>query len=398
MSTFFLACAGLLLLSGLFYLLPRRWRGPVIDDPEQANLEWYRLRQRELAELGDEQLEQDAKLRLLEDTGQGEAVPAVQLGGQGFPVWLLFPLVAVMASALYYFLGSASDVEISKRLQEISETTSPQEMSALVEAIETRSAQRPGNLHYVALLGRFYMGQEDYIRAREVYRQLAIEAPDDAQAMAYAAQADFLASGRQLSEQARMQAEQALAVDPHQRTALGLLGMASFEQGLYRAAIEYWQRLLAMEAPGSESAQMIDSVIAMAQEKLGETDPAKGDAEPPLVVTAGVTVSVRFPDGAQYNPGDTVFVLARDAATESRMPIAVQRLQAQQLPLTLRLDDGNSMAGQKLSETRSVLVVVQVSPGGTPGEAGATFLGEAGPLEPSASTDPVEVVLQARNI
>jgi len=398
-TTFFLACAGLLLLSGVFYLLPRRWQGPVIDDPEQANLEWYRLRQRELAELGDEQLEQDAKLRLLEDAGQGEAVPAIQPGGQGFPVWVLLPLVAVMASGLYYFLGSVTDVEISKRLQGISEATSAEEMSTLVEAIEARSAQRPGNLHYVALLGRFYMGQEDYIRAREVYRQLAIEAPDDAQAMAYAAQADFLASGRQLSEQARMQAEQALAVDPHQRTALGLLGMASFEQGLYRAAIEYWQRLLAMETPGSESAQMINSVVAMAQEKLGETAPPVEGAvtAAPAVATAGVTVSVRFPDGAQYNPGDTVFVLARNAETDSRMPIAVQRLQAQQLPLTLRLDDGNSMAGQKLSETDSVLVVVQVSPGGTPGEAGATFLGEAGPLEPSASTEPVEVLLQAPN-
>jgi cytochrome c-type biogenesis protein CcmH len=137
----------------------------------------------------------------------------------------------------------------------------------------------------------------------------------------------------------------------------------------------------------------------MAQEKLGEAAPVVEGVEPaPAEMTAGVTVSVRFPEGAQYNPGDTVFVLARNADSDSRMPIAVQRLQAQQLPLTLRLDDGNSMAGQKLSETPSVLVVVQVSPGGTPGEAGATFLGQAGPLPPTASTDPVEVVLQARNI
>lgn len=403
MSLFLLACAGLLLFSALFYALPRRWQGPVIDDPEQANLEWYRLRQRELAELGDEELEQDAKLRLLEDSQAAVPVHTVEQGGGSFPVWLLLPLVAVMASALYYFLGAAPDVEISKRLQGMSELSSADEMSALVEAIEKRSAQRPANLHYVALLGRFYMGQEDYIRAREVYRQLAIEAPDDAQAMAYAAQADFLASGRKLSDQARMQAEQALAVDPHQRTALGLLGMASFEQGLYRAAIEYWQRLLAMETPGSESAQMIGSVIAMANEKLGEALPsgdaiAQSEAATAAVATPGVTVSVGFPEGAQFSPGDTVFVLARNAETESRMPIAVQRLQAGQLPLTLRLDDANSMAGQKLSETASVMVVVQVSPGGTPGEAGATFLGQAGPLAPSASTEPVAVVLAPHNI
>lgn len=396
MSAFLLACAGLIILSSLFFLWPWRGQHAELEDPEAANLAWFKLRQQELAEAGDDELERDAQLRLLEDTQQTSATEP-QLAEQGFPSWLLVPVVAIAASALYYFLGAAADVEISKRLQSMSEQTPPEVMSTLVEDIERRSAQRPANLHYVALLGRFYMGQEDYIRARETYRQLAKEAPGDAQALAYAAQADFLAAGRTLSDQARMQAEQALAVDPHQRTALGLLGMASFEQGSYRAAIEYWERLLAMEPPGSESAQMIGGVIAMARERLGQA-PAVAEAAPAVTTSAGVSVSVRFPEGATFAPSDTVFVLARNAESGSRMPIAVQRLQAGQLPITLRLDDASSMAGQKLSETDSVLIVVQVSPGGTPGEAGATYLGQAGPLQPSSATEPVDVVLEPQNI
>jgi cytochrome c-type biogenesis protein CcmH len=78
------------------------------------------------------------------------------------------------------------------------------------------------------------------------------------------------------------------------------------------------------------------------------------------------------------------------------MPIAVQRLQAQQLPVILRLDDSNSMAGQKLSDTESVIVVVQVSPSGAPGEAAATWLGQVGPLAPSSDTSPREILLQPR--
>ncbi|MBP6699638.1 MAG: cytochrome C biogenesis protein, partial [Halioglobus sp.] len=96
-------------------------------------------------------------------------------------------------------------------------------------------------------------------------------------------------------------------------------------------------------------------------------------------------------------PTDTVFILARNAASDSRMPIAVQRLQAAQLPVTLRLDDNNSMAGQKLSDTESVVVIVQVSPSGAPGEAAATWLGEAGPLAPSSDTSPLEILLQPRS-
>jgi cytochrome c-type biogenesis protein CcmH len=66
------------------------------------------------------------------------------------------------------------------------------------------------------------------------------------------------------------------------------------------------------------------------------------------------------------------------------------------LPLTLRLDDSNSMAGQKLSAAESVVVVVQVSPDGTPGEASATWLGQLGPLAPSTDTEARDIVLSPR--
>jgi cytochrome c-type biogenesis protein CcmH len=108
---------------------------------------------------------------------------------------------------------------------------------------------------------------------------------------------------------------------------------------------------------------------------------------------AGVTVQVSAPANADIAPTDTVFILARNAESDSRMPIAVQRLTASQLPVTLRLDDGNSMAGQKLSQTASVIVAVQVSPGGQPGAANATWLGEVGPVAPSADSEPLRIVL-----
>ena len=282
---------------------------------------------------------------------------------------------------------------MTRQLQSLDENSTPEQMQALMVAIEQRAQPRPDNLHYTALLGRYYMGQQDYARAAQVYEDLSRNSPQDAQALAYAAQARYLAAGRSLSDTARMRAEQALAIDPHQRTALGLLGMASYEQGQYRAAIEYWQRLVAMEPPGSETARMIEGIISQAREKIGEPS-----APQEALATAGlgVTVSVSLPEGAAIGPGDTVFVLARNAESDSRMPIAVQRLQGAQLPLQLRLDDSNSMAGQKLSDVDTVVVVVQVSPDGRPGEANATWVGQAGPLVPAAGGEPVEIVLQPR--
>ena len=394
MTTFILACGGLILFSGLFYLFPRQRPGGADEDLARANLEWFRLRQAELEEEGSDQLKEDAQVRLLEDEQQGTATVAAPVaGGRRFPLWLLLPLMAVASGGIYYVLGAAPDVMITRQLESLNENNSPQDMENLIAAIEVRSAQRPDNLHYTALLGRYYMGQQDYTRAARTYGELAEDSPEDAQALAFAAQAAYLAAGRKLSDEARMRAEQALAINPHQRTALGLLGMASFEQQKYRAAVEYWERLLAMETPGSDNARMIASVIASAREKLGESPAPPVAAATPDSGGPGVTVRVTLPEQAAVNPSDTVFVLARSAASDSRMPIAVQRLSASQLPITLRLDDSNSMAGQKLSETESVVVVVQVSPQGRPGEANATWLGSAGPLAPSLEEVPLNIIL-----
>jgi cytochrome c-type biogenesis protein CcmH len=403
LTLFIVSCAVLLLLSGLFYLFPRRRTGGADEELESANIEWYRLRQAELAEEGADALQDDARLRLLEDEQQaGAAASPAPVASGSFPGWVLLPVVALLSSMLYYQLGAAPDVLISRQLEALETSDDPARTAALINAIQERVDQRPGNLDYVALLGRYYMGQQNYAQAAETYAELARQAPEDAFALAYAAQAEYLAAGRQLSERAKMWAEQALAIQPHQRTALGLLGMASFEQQQYREAIGYWERLLVTEQPGSESANMITGVIEAARQRLGEAgDTAVVAAHTPqagaAVAGAGVTVRVALPEGAQVAPSDTVFVLARNAASDSRMPIAVQRLQAGQLPVTLRLDDSNSMAGQKLSDTESVVVVVQVSPDGRPGEAGATWLGQAGPLAPSAELEPLEILLQPRS-
>jgi cytochrome c-type biogenesis protein CcmH len=399
LTTFILACAGLVLLSSLFYLFPRVRPGASEEDLAQANLEWYRVRREELAAEGDEALQEDARLRLLED--EPPRVSSHSDPKQKFPVWILLPLIALFAGGLYYFLGSAPDVVITQQLQAMQGDTPPEQMRKLIGDVEARSAQRPDNLHYRALLGRYYMAQEDYAQAAQSYGAIAEAVPEDAQALAFAAQAEYLAAGRKLSDRARLQAEQALAKDPQQRTALGLLGMASFEQQQYRAAIEYWQRLLALEPAESESGQMIAQVIETARQRLVEADPAAAatlaaDAPAAASPGLGVTVRVSAPDGADIAPTDTVFILARNADSGSRMPIAVQRLTGAQLPVTLRLDDSNSMAGQKLSEAASVIVAVQVSADGRPGEDNARWLGQAGPVAPAASEAPLDLVLQPK--
>ncbi len=406
MSFFYLGCACLVLLSACFYLWPSRRRSAADGDLREANVDWYRLRSAEL-ENEEDVLRDEAKLRLLEDEvdvrpPRADATQPIPSGGSadGFPTWLLLPLVALLSTGLYYYLGAWPDVVITRQLDSLNSASGAVDVEGLISQMERRSKARPDNLHYRALLARHHMEQGEFAQAAQLYDGLAQVLPSDAYILAAAAQSDYLANNRTLNDAARLRAEQALAADPQQRTALGLLGMASFEQQDFRAAIHYWERLVAVEPPGTEGRALMMDVIARARENLGLDDagrgqgpasatPAPASASSPDTASVpgdgvGVTVRMLLPPGVQLNPGHTVFVLARDSASGSRMPIAVQRFEARNLPAQVRLDDSNSMAGRKLSATAEIVVAVQVSVDGRPGEASARWLGESAPIAPSA--------------
>jgi cytochrome c-type biogenesis protein CcmH len=396
-TEFYLAAAGLLLLAALFVVFPRWFsRGERHLNERGANLDWYATREAELAgEAESAALLEEARLRLLEDEVDGLTEPGD--GQQSWRPWWLLPPLAALAALLYVQLGGMPDVLITRDLQSLGESSTEEDYRAVLMDVEQRARQRPGNLHYQAMLGRYYMDEGDYGRARDLYLALVDSAPEDAMAHALAAQAAYLAAGRVLDDRSQVLAEQALALDPHQPTALGLLGMVAFENRQYRAAIDYWRRLLAREPPGSQTAQMIGGVIARAEAALGEAPPAAtGESAVPAAGGVGVAVRVELAEGTSAGPDDTVFVFARDPASGSRMPIAVKRLRVADLPVSLYLDDAASMAGQKISALENVLVLARISPRGQPGEEFASHQGQLGPVTPTAQAAERTLVLEPK--
>jgi len=257
----FFAGACLLLLVAAAVLLRRRVQAPRAADADDPNLAWYRSRSEELED-ADPQLVEEARLRLLEDGVEAGAYRSDTRRGRlsTIAVWML---LAVGAGVVYWQTGALEDVLIYRQLENIRPEDGEAARVALLGRIARRSEARPDNLQYLGLLGRLYMAGEDFGAAAEAYGRLAQAAPEDPQALAMAAQARFLAADRVLDPTAQLYAERALAVDPRQRTALGLLGMASFERGAYAAATNYWERLLAMEDPASPAYEMLDGVVGI---------------------------------------------------------------------------------------------------------------------------------------
>ncbi|MGH8712422.1 MAG: c-type cytochrome biogenesis protein CcmI/CycH, partial [Casimicrobiaceae bacterium] len=88
---------------------------------------------------------------------------------------------------------------------------------------------------------------------------------------------------------------------------------------------------------------------------------------------------------AKVAPTDTVFIFAR-AAAGPRMPLAVLRVPAADLPKDFRLDDSMSMApGVKLSSAGEVVVEARVSRSGNALPQSGDLFGRSAPTKPGGS-------------
>lgn len=379
MIDYFWIAAGALLLGAIVWvtMLPRYWQR---DYPAETNEDWLRLRQRELA--GESaQLQQDAALRLIED-GIVDELPSSMdsVIPSKAAQWAGIVILTLSVVLLYQRLGGWEDVNIARALSDV-ERAQPADIIALISRIETRAEARPANADYALLLGEYYLSGNDPAAAFEYFDRLVVMGATAPEILGKAAQAEFLANDRQLSATARARAEQALAVNTAEPAALATLGMAAFEEADFRAAVKYWERLQALEPPGSPGYTMLAQIIERARVALGEAPSLLADDSPEAPSAApagslGVDVMVRPSEGAPVPPaGSVVFVLARAAGAEQGMPIAVSRVQAERWPLAVRLDDRQSMAGQLISEVEAVSIEVQVSIDGQPGRDNALYWG-----------------------
>ena len=395
MTAFYGAMSLLTVLAIGLLLVPRwqqrRWQG-------ESNLDWLALRQGELSDVVGEDrqaLSRDAELRILDESSGAESEQVLPNGGtfaggrRG--VLLLIAVVVIAPILLYFNLGAIEDVRIAEALEGMQDA-SPAEVQRLLNDIEERSAAKPGNVEYLSLLGEYYTAQNAHVRALEIYEQLLLEFPESAELLARAAQAEYLKGERQLTDRARRRAEAALAINPEQRSALGTLGMAAFEAGQYARALQYWEQLLAFEAPGTPGYQMLTTIIAEARTRGGLADaPAVSPIEAEPSLSVGVTVTVAMPEGVTAQ--GTVFVIARPSGGAQRMPTAAVRRSASELPFSVRLDDTSSMAGQKISALSLIDVEVQLSETGQPGRANASWLANAANIEPTEDAK-IQLVLE----
>lgn len=303
--------------------------------------------------------------RLLDEAGGADASPAVAAPrSPRWPAVVVALMTPIGAAALYWQVGTpeAFSPQVSQATPD--EPVSPEALEAMVAKVMQRLEKEPDNAEGWAMLARVHYVSGKFPEAVAAYEKLAALQPDNADVLADYADALAMNQGKNFEGMPMQLVRQALRINPAQWKALAMAGSEAFGREDYPAAVDYWQRLLAVAPPDSPAAQKIQGSIDEARLAGSLSGTVRGI--PPKTAGGSVTGTVALsPSLAEkVRPDDSVFVFARPA-DGSRMPVAVVRSKASELPLTFSLDDSRSMAPtSKISSLAEVVVSARISRSG----------------------------------
>jgi cytochrome c-type biogenesis protein CcmH len=364
------------------------------------------------------ELKLELEKNLLEDSENAlKKVRIFNRGGNGgensnLYIGLIVVAIPIMAIGLYYLLGNKSGWELKALIEEqarlehqlLADNASTTTLDALnqhnrmlVAKLEDHAVKHPEDLESKVLFARNAMGIGEYDKAIEAYQQILEKEPQAAQMMAELAQAVFSKADNRAVPVVGMLAQRALSIQPNNAMALGTMGLFHYQNGQYRDAIKFWQQALNVYSPDSPNARALHNGITQAQARLtaqseqeqgGEQAQAatSNEAESSASATgSSIKVAVSLAKAVPFKPSDTIFIYAR-AWKGAKVPLAIARISASQLPLTIELNDTMSMApGMTLSSAETVEVVARLSTSGNAIAQAGDWQVTLGPVKPRST-------------
>jgi cytochrome c-type biogenesis protein CcmH len=404
--------AALLAVVALAFVLPpllRRRGGLSAEERDEANATLYR---NELVELErdlaagtvSEAAYRDARLelerRLLEDVadspGDRGSLPA-QAAPRSLAV-TVGVLVPVIALSGYLAIGNPRALDpVARTAPESSHTATPEQFAAMVEKLAARMETKPDDAEGWAMLARSYAVLGQFDKALPAYERVTKLSPDNPGLLADYADTLAQARGRTLAGEPHALVKRALELDPKHLKALALAGSAEFEARNFAGAVAYWERILPL---AQDNADFTRSVVASIDEarQLGRLPSAPAVSAAPAAAAApgkaiSGTVTIAPALAKQVSPGDTLFVFARPA-DGSRMPLAILRATAGELPYRFTLDDTHAMSpNARLSGQSSVVIAARISKSGGATPQPGDLQGASQPLAPGVTG--LEIVIDS---
>jgi cytochrome c-type biogenesis protein CcmH len=305
---------------------------------------------------------------------------------RGYPVAiaiaLLLPLAAIV---LYRLVGTPAALVPGAQTAQQAPADHGADMEQAIAKLADKLKQNPDDAEGWTLLGRAYEATQRFEQARDALKHaydLAKGDPDVA--VAYAEALALSSPTRRIEGEPRQILDTALKAAPDNQRGLWLLGISEYQGKQYDTAIATWKHLIAVLPKDSDIGPSVQQQIARAEaERDGKPLPAEEPPEANAAATDVAAATAPAPasaseSGAQLHvevaldpklagklaPGDVLFVYAK-AASGPPMPLAIQRMDAGKLPVTVTLTDGMGMLpSMKLSQFPQVVIGARVSKSG----------------------------------
>ena len=410
MLGFWIVCA-LLILVALIIVLPSLLaeKPPPDLDYRKVNRALYDQKLTELDrdldnDLIDEEQHEIARRdlqRALIDDASGRQEQTLKTSNKILPaiITLAIPAVAVLTYLqLDNGLPSLSP-EFQARLQTRQNGQMPS-MEEAIAALEEKLKQDPTNLDGWLMLGRSYFMLEKYDLAADAYAKATeITQGADADVLVNYGEARGFAMEQKFDTDTLQLFSKALRIDPDHQKGLWYAGLAAFQLKNYTDTIGYWERLIQqLPAAQQQVRSALQASLKEAREKAAiETTKGMSQAEDQAVrlptepVGTAVTVNVSLAEQLRdrVTATDTLFIYAR-ARLGPKMPVALVRMTAADLPVTVTLDDSVAMIpGVNLSGVEQLEVIARISKSGRAAMQSGDLYGSVYPVstDDGASVD-----------
>ena len=396
--TLFWVVAGIFIVAALLFILPTLLRNKGSDtgvERDSTNVSIYQDQISELDNdlrndiLNQEQYNQskyELQQRMMLDMPEESSISVAKINSKrsiATPVALIL-LIPVLAISLYLLLGNTKALLPQPAAEQMelvdgaltSEDDGHQEISSMVDSLVKRLEKEPDDLEGWNMLGRTYAIMGRFNEARDIYAKLLAKSPDSPEALVNYADIYAMTQDGSLMGKPVELINKALSIDPKNPKALALAGTAKFEQGEFKQAAVYWEELLAIIPAESKLAQSVSGSIRQAKSlasnnqenvlitKQQSPESDKNIANKGSSPTISGVVNISPALSAKTSPGDTLYIYAR-AKSGPRMPLAIVRLQAKDLPAKFTLKDGMGMnPNMKLTSFPEVVVSARVTKSG----------------------------------
>lgn len=278
----------------------------------------------------------------------------------------------VVSGGLYWHVTELPKVQkltsIQERIQALTDKiivgdgtdVTQQDLFDFALAIRSRISDEPDDATGWMLLGRIYSSLEQYEQSYAAFDKALLLQPDSVETLSSYAQALMIPNQVSYLRQAVTILQRWLTIEPDNNNAALMLSLTASQLNDLAMTKTYFAKIEGL-LPEDNPA------IVQLRNKIAELERLALSGEADLVTGFTVTISATqqilssLEAENQLNP-TTLFVFARAANSANKMPVAVQKLPLNKLPVKVTLTQSDAMlASYTLSSVAAVDLVVRLS-------------------------------------